>query len=656
MTHPITRLIALAVMLVSIAGSGLVGTQIAASAGRHRLVYADTARDSDPPQVALGIAMGAFRGIFVNILWIRANDLKEQGKYYEAMELSKAITTLQPRFPRVWSFLAWNMAYNISVATYTPEERYRWVDAGVRLLRDQGVVYNPNDLQIHKELAWIYNHKIGGFTDDANGYYKRKVAEEWTILVGQPPRLGLADDIDLAKEIYAAWLSDIAESPDTMNGLIDRFPRVQELLDSLTLDNRPGTEPFRFIRRYTYVGFVKDSPRRGRIEQILTDNQRELLEVMDTGAYDTELAALAAHLRKRILIDDYNMEPSRMIRYTRKYGPIDWRNPGAHALYWAARGVENAMLRATDENIDGFDFVNTDRIVLQGIQLLYRYGDLYFDFLDYATGNERAYYQGLTNPYFVETYGELADEIMARGGKFTDQSRRPWTIYGAGLENFMRDAVRFFYRRGQIEKAEEFQYRLRTNPLRNMNDPDFEQRVTLPVDEFVRRELFDDDRITSPYVMASEFSGSLQGAFAQGLLGGDQGVFRSSFDYAKMVHRYFFEDQFRELRDAGGAARLELVDRDFFFAAGVEFAQFVSRLSLDDAETVYDNAPTILQLYGYRPLEERFRPGIDEDGSPYARKFDQIFIQPQGLAQFEVELQAKLAERRQRGPQGIQNR
>jgi hypothetical protein len=68
----------------------------------------------------LGIAMGAFRGIFVNWLWMRANDLKEQGKYYEAVDLAKTITRLQPRFPRVWAFHAWNLAYNISVATNTP--------------------------------------------------------------------------------------------------------------------------------------------------------------------------------------------------------------------------------------------------------------------------------------------------------------------------------------------------------------------------------------------------------------------------------------------------------------------------------------------------------------------------------------------------------
>ena len=99
------------------AGSALLAVSLSNSAGRNRLSYTVTLEQGDPPQVAIGIAMGAFRGLFVNFLWVRANTLKEEGKYHEAMDLARAITTLQPRFPDVWVFHAWNMAYNISVTT-----------------------------------------------------------------------------------------------------------------------------------------------------------------------------------------------------------------------------------------------------------------------------------------------------------------------------------------------------------------------------------------------------------------------------------------------------------------------------------------------------------------------------------------------------------
>ncbi len=183
------RLIAGATMVACLVGStGLAGLLTSVS-GRSKLVYTDRAEDGASAEVVAGIAMGAFRGIFVNFLWMRANELKEAGKYYEAVELARAITRLQPRFPRVWVFHAWNLAYNISVMTQTPEERWAWVNAGIRLLRDEGIPANPNDLLLHKELAWIFIHKIGGYTDDVNPYYKVRLAMEWTAVVGPPPMI-----------------------------------------------------------------------------------------------------------------------------------------------------------------------------------------------------------------------------------------------------------------------------------------------------------------------------------------------------------------------------------------------------------------------------------------------------------------------------------
>jgi len=162
------QIICAALVLLAVFGSGIVATQVSAEAGRAQLTYTDNATEGDPPEVAAGIAMGAFRGLFVNYLWMRADRLKQEGKFHEAYELSTAITRLQPRFPRVWSFHAWNMAYNISVATSTTEERWQWVKAGIELLREEGIPKNPNDVQLHRELAWIFNHKVQGFMDDAN--------------------------------------------------------------------------------------------------------------------------------------------------------------------------------------------------------------------------------------------------------------------------------------------------------------------------------------------------------------------------------------------------------------------------------------------------------------------------------------------------------
>ncbi len=74
-------------------------------------------------------ALSIFRSLAINYLWIRAEDLKAAGQYFDALHLSRLICALQPNLAAVWDFQGWNMAYNISVGVPTPPERWNWVRA-----------------------------------------------------------------------------------------------------------------------------------------------------------------------------------------------------------------------------------------------------------------------------------------------------------------------------------------------------------------------------------------------------------------------------------------------------------------------------------------------------------------------------------------------
>lgn len=139
-----------------------------------------------PSYAVLAAGLGSFKGLAVNALWYRAEMEKRAGRYAEANNLAEWITELQPRFPQVWAFHSWNLAYNISVGTYTPQERWDWVHKAITLLRDEGIAYNPNSIQLYREIAWLWFHKVGTFTDDLNWYYKNQVAQEWHELLGGP--------------------------------------------------------------------------------------------------------------------------------------------------------------------------------------------------------------------------------------------------------------------------------------------------------------------------------------------------------------------------------------------------------------------------------------------------------------------------------------
>ncbi|MEC7385034.1 MAG: hypothetical protein VYB14_02525, partial [Planctomycetota bacterium] len=59
------------------------------------LRYTDSVVEGAPPWVAVGTAIGALRGLVVDVLWIKVNLMKEEGDYFEVMALSDLITKLQ---------------------------------------------------------------------------------------------------------------------------------------------------------------------------------------------------------------------------------------------------------------------------------------------------------------------------------------------------------------------------------------------------------------------------------------------------------------------------------------------------------------------------------------------------------------------------------
>ncbi|NLH16476.1 MAG: hypothetical protein GX455_07855, partial [Phycisphaerae bacterium] len=142
------RLIVLASAILGCGLLGLAGTRLAPlTQSRQEMgLVATTPLENAPPSLAFAtVAMGAFRGLVVDVLWMRADHLKEKGLFFDAKQLAEWITTLQPRFAAVWDFHAWNMAYNISVAVPNTqwEERWRWVRNGYELLRDKAIPLNP---------------------------------------------------------------------------------------------------------------------------------------------------------------------------------------------------------------------------------------------------------------------------------------------------------------------------------------------------------------------------------------------------------------------------------------------------------------------------------------------------------------------------------
>src|SRR2546423_14590870 len=148
-------------------------------------------KTAPPVLVFTTVALGGFRGLIANALWIRAMDLQDQDKYFEKVQLADWITKLQPHFTTVWVHQAWDMAYNISIKFNDPRDRWQWVQRGIELLRDEALKYNPDEPLIYREIGWIFQHKIGQDLDDAHNYFKSEWAREMSEVLGGTNYLAL---------------------------------------------------------------------------------------------------------------------------------------------------------------------------------------------------------------------------------------------------------------------------------------------------------------------------------------------------------------------------------------------------------------------------------------------------------------------------------
>lgn len=186
------------------------------------VVYLENA----PPVVAFTTTvLGGFRGIIADVLWLRISHLQEKGDYFELVQLADWVAKLEPRNTEIWAFHAWNMAYNVSVMMSEPRDRWRWVHNGIKLLRDEGLVCNPGDAELYRELGWLFQHKIGRDMDVAHQYYKDRWAGEMKGLLGGPH----PDLVNLDDQTRQRMIEEYKLVPEIMAEIEDKYGRLDWL-------------------------------------------------------------------------------------------------------------------------------------------------------------------------------------------------------------------------------------------------------------------------------------------------------------------------------------------------------------------------------------------------------------------------------------------
>ena len=172
------------------------------------------ARPASAPAMTEGAlaAFGGLRSIVAEVVWFRADRLQDEGRYVELAQLASTLSYLEPHTPEVWSYAAWNLAYNISIMMPTYEDRWRWVYAAICLVRDKGLVLNPTESELYRELAWLFELKLGTNLDVAAPVYR----EKWREMVEDVARRSAWEELRMdgrvMDEVAKSYgMSDIAD-------------------------------------------------------------------------------------------------------------------------------------------------------------------------------------------------------------------------------------------------------------------------------------------------------------------------------------------------------------------------------------------------------------------------------------------------------------
>jgi hypothetical protein len=388
-------------------GAGRVQLQLNRDRDRLGLTRVQPLENAPPVLAFTTVALGGFRGLISNALWMRASDLQDEDKFFEMAQLADWITKLEPHFVQVWLVQAWNMAYNISVKFKDFPDRWRWVERGIELLRDDGLRYNPNETLIYRELAWFFQHKMGQNLDDANMYYKQEWANEMAGVFGK------------------------------------KTPDLEELIHPQTADQTN---------------------------------------------------------RAKLLIEKYKMDPVSMKEVDDHYGPLEWRLPESHAIYWAVKGLKAAEQNPSKINKE--DLITLRRVIYQSMQLSFQRGRL------------------ISNP-FVKAFEfgpnlDIIPKVSAAYEQAANEDEKNRDHIERAHRNMLRDAVYFLYENNRIEDASKwFKYLGKKFPDKTILDKDtnsFPANITL--DQYAVGRVIEDVSETSRDRVKAAVEGMLNNSYA----------------------------------------------------------------------------------------------------------------------------------------------
>jgi hypothetical protein len=213
--------------------------------------------------------------------------------------------------------------------------------------------------------------------------------------------------------------------------------------------------------------------------------------------------------RASLLRDKYKMDPEFMKVINERYGPLEWRLPESHAIYWAAQGLQAAQRNPTKIKPD--DLITLRRVIYQSMQTSFQRGRL------------------VANP-FIRSFEfgpnlDIIPKVSAAYEEAAHDDEKNRDHIEKAHKNFLKDAVYFLYEGNRIRDAAKWYEYLGTkfpnSTLLDYRTNSFARNLTL--DEYaVSRAQEDVDETMSRDRVKAVIEGLLVRALSSLALGEDE--------------------------------------------------------------------------------------------------------------------------------------
>ncbi|MBI4229652.1 MAG: hypothetical protein HY608_02330 [Planctomycetes bacterium] len=247
----------------------------------HPLALDIPAGAASPGEVAGGLLLGGFRGLFADLVWFRAQVALsgDRDDLYNLPALYEKLALLQPQYPEMWASTGDDLVFNAAAKFDTPAGQWTWIRLGVDWLRrgtdrigSDRRVSHPRGHMVWESLGWAYLYKCTPTNEIDNGTVWWPLARsQWRAdpfelsaeafgTASRFPRY-LAGRVMMDAHVLKHWALHTVDPVEEM----DLLRRSMEVLHRH--DRERGTYPPEFIRRHHWIlaGLARAAEFRARL-------------------------------------------------------------------------------------------------------------------------------------------------------------------------------------------------------------------------------------------------------------------------------------------------------------------------------------------------------------------------------------------------------